>query len=81
MRERARRKKDEQRFCPAFRGGFPAEADVQSTLRFIKFARGGFPARGAGDGVPAWVWDEVPTYNIPVRSPEERRAKHENTVR
>ena len=27
-------------------GASPPEADVQSTLRFIKFARGGFPARG-----------------------------------
>ena len=31
----------------------------------VLFARGGFPARGAGDGVPAWVWDEVPTYKAP----------------
>ena len=56
MRERARRKKDEQRFCPAFRGGFPAEADVQSTLRFIKFARGGFPARGVVMGKISFVF-------------------------
>ena len=31
----------------------------------VLFARGGFPARGAGGGVPAWVWDEVPICQAP----------------
>ena len=54
MRESARPKERCANHLPA--GASPPEADVRSTLRFIKFARGGFPARGVVMGKISFVF-------------------------